>query len=84
MPDEGYVPEKDELDKDMELLEEALFNGLRRGDIFTRYSDKQVVLLLPETTEEETKGIVARVAADYEGRYNGGKVHVYYETVVLK
>lgn len=84
MPDEGYVPEKDELDKDMELLEEALFNGLRRGDIFTRYSDKQVVLLLPETTEEEAKGIVARVAADYEGRYNGGKVHVYYETVVLK
>ena len=66
MPDQGYLPDNNELQKAIEILDQAIYTTLRRGDVATRYSARQVIVILPETSEEDSKTVVGRIATEYE------------------
>jgi GGDEF domain-containing protein len=84
MPDQGYLPDNNELQKAIEILDQAIYTTLRRGDVATRYSARQVIVILPETSEEDSKTVVGRIATEYEKQQRGGNIHLYYETAELK
>ena len=84
MPDQGYLPDNNELQKAIEILDQAIYTTLRRGDVATRYSARQVIVILPETSEEDSKTVVGRIATEYEKQQRGGNILLYYETAELK
>lgn len=63
MTDGKGVPlEKGErLGKVAEKLEQAIRNSLRRGDMFTRYSDNQFLMLLLGIRQEDCAIVVERI-----------------------
>ena len=84
VPEKGYLPDNNELQKAIEVLDQAVYTTLRRGDVATRYSARQVIIILPETSEEDSKTVVTRIATEYEKLQRSGNIHLYYETAELK
>ncbi|MBR5419577.1 MAG: diguanylate cyclase [Lachnospiraceae bacterium] len=82
-PDQGYLPKKDELEKAVERLDQALYSTLRRGDVSTQYSGRQVLVILLDITEEACTTVVQRVAMNYEKMDPSGRIHLLYETIAL-
>ncbi|MBR3306168.1 MAG: diguanylate cyclase [Lachnospiraceae bacterium] len=82
-PERGYLPKKDEMDTAVERLDQALYSTLRRGDISTRYSGRQVLCILLDITAEACATVVQRVAVNYEKMDPKGRIHLLYETVEL-
>ena len=68
MTDGKGVPlEKGEhLGKVAEELEQAIRNSLRRGDMFTRYSDNQFLMLLLGIRQEDCVIVVERINGYFE------------------
>lgn len=68
MTDGKGVPlEKGErLGKVVEELEQAIRNSLRRGDMFTRYSDNQFLMLLLGIRQEDCAIVVERINGYFE------------------
>ena len=68
MTDGKGVPlEKGErLGKVAEDLEQAIRNSLRRGDMFTRYSDNQFLMLLLGIRQEDCVIVVERINGYFE------------------
>ena len=82
-PDQGYLPKKEELEKAVERLDQALYSTLRRGDVSTQYSGRQVLVILLDITAEACATVVQRVAINYEKMDPQGRIHLLYETVEL-
>ncbi len=82
-PDQGYLPKKEEMQKAVERLDQALYSTLRRGDVSTRYSGRQVLVILLDITEESCTTVVQRIAVNYEKMDPSGRIHLLYETVEL-
>ena len=66
-------------------MEEALTDTLRIGDFAARYSDRQLVVLLPTCTYESSMLVATRVLANFSTRSKGNKISikVEYEEVNL-
>lgn len=63
----GIPLEKGErLGKVAEELEQAIRNSLRRGDMFTRYSDNQFLMLLLGIRQEDCAIVVERINGYFE------------------
>ncbi|MCR5250316.1 MAG: diguanylate cyclase [Lachnospiraceae bacterium] len=82
-PDQGYLPKKDEIKKAVERLDQALYSTLRRGDVSTQYSGRQVLVILLDISAESCATVVQRVAVNYEKMDPQGRIHLLYETVEL-
>ncbi len=61
----GQMPTKRALAKGMESLRDIIQKSLRMGDIFTRYSVCQYLLMLPLTTYENARIVVERLSKSY-------------------
>lgn len=48
------------------MLEDCITNELRRGDVFARYSNTQVLLILMDATKENAGGIIQRIFTKLE------------------
>ncbi len=59
---EGDFPDLQEKDQWMETLKGLIQNSLRSGDMFTRYSRDQYLIMILDLSEEDAKGIVDRIA----------------------
>jgi GGDEF domain-containing protein len=46
-------------------LLQVLVNGLRRGDVVSRYSDAQYVLMLPGANFEDSQMVMNRITAAF-------------------
>ncbi len=62
----GSPPEAEMLNKSMALLLEAIHSGLRRGDVVSRYSLSQYILMLPTITVENGEMVLRRVSKKFE------------------
>ena len=82
-PDQGYLPKKEEIKKAVERLDQALYSTLRRGDVSTQYSGRQVLVILLDISAESCATVVQRVAVNYEKMDPQGRIHLLYETVEL-
>lgn len=71
-------PDADETELALELLEKAIFTSLRRSDVSTRYSSKQLIVILMDANAENGDIVSARIIECFNKLYTGGKVTVDY------
>lgn len=65
----GEVPQLDILNSAMDQLLEALKGSLRKGDVVSRYSGMQYVVMLPALTYEDGEKVMTRIANNFN-KYN--------------
>lgn len=75
--DDGLI-ENEELEEAMKALEEAICISLRSADISTRYSNKQMMVILLDANKENSRMVVDRILSNYHLGYKGDKVHFSY------
>ena len=61
----GSIPSLNKLDSTMKRLLEAINQSLRRGDVVSRYSGAQYVILLPSITYEDGTMVMERIIKQY-------------------
>ncbi|MGN0414729.1 MAG: diguanylate cyclase domain-containing protein [Agathobacter sp.] len=67
-----------EMEIAMDLLEKAIYLSLRRSDVSTRYSSKQIIVILMETDDENGDMVAGRILRCFHELYTGGSVKVSY------
>lgn len=63
----------------MELLEQTIRASLRIGDVASRYSQTQFIVLLPMCTYESAQKVVDRILKKFYRAAGKGSLEVYYE-----
>lgn len=58
----------------LEMLEQAVFTSMRRSDVSTRYSSKQIIVILMDTLQENGNIVTERIIECFEKLYTGKKV----------
>ncbi len=72
------IIDNEELETAMAALERAVYTSLRRSDISSRYSNKQMVVILLDTDQANSKLVVDRILENYKKEYSGSKVSFSY------
>ena len=62
----------------MDLLEVTICTYLRRSDVTTRYSDRQLVVILMDANNENSSMVAERILANFNRQYTGEEVHINY------
>lgn len=78
------VPAEDILSITMERLHKVIQKALRKGDVFTRYSQSQYILLLLDTNSENASAVAERIIATYGEVYGSLRVSVKYQLEKLQ
>lgn len=60
---DSSIPQPRVVEKAMEQLKDGIMKSLRSGDVFTRYSSTQYLIMLAETTLEHAEVIVNRISS---------------------
>lgn len=58
----------------LEMMERAIYTSLRRADISTRYSGKQIIVILMDADHENGTIVAQRIIDCFNKLYTGGKV----------
>ena len=72
----GIAAEESELA--LELLEKAIYTSLRRSDVSTRYSSRQLVVILMDVNSENGDMVAERIIDNFYKLYTRGKVRIDY------
>ena len=73
----------DEMELVLELLEKAIHVSLRRSDVSTRYSSKQLIVILMDANAENGEMVAGRILDCFNNMYTGDKVTVDYGIAYL-
>lgn len=68
----------EELQQVLDKLEEAIYVSLRRSDISTRYSSRQIIVILMDTNEANGDMVAGRILKCFNELYTGSKVSIDY------
>ena len=71
-------PDTSESELALELLEKAVYTSLRRSDVSTRYSSKQLIVILMDANAENGDLVSGRIIECFNRLYTGGRVTVDY------
>ena len=74
----GEEPDVSEVETALELLEKAIYNSLRRVDVSTKYSSKQLVVILMDANAENSEIVAQRIIGVFNKLYTGGKIRMEY------
>ena len=74
----GEEPDITETELALELLETAIYTSLRRVDVSTRYSSRQLVVILMDANAENAGKVSERIVETFEKLYTGGKIRMEY------
>lgn len=66
------------LNKGMEALGDSVCSSLRRGDVYSRYSVSQYILLLPTATYENGEVVLKRIIQNFRKSYTRKDMNVSY------
>ncbi len=72
-----------ELSVAAEMLEQAIYTSLRRVDVSTRYSSKQMIVILLDSDTENGKGVAMRIIDCFRRLYKGD-IQVTYNIVKME
>lgn len=75
--------ETSETEVAVELLEQAIFTSLRRVDVSTRYSSRQVIVILLDANSENGDMVAERVAKCFYKLYTGNNIAIEYDIVEM-
>lgn len=68
----------------LDLFEKAIFKSLRRVDVSTRYSGRQILVVLMNTDQTNCVHIAERILDAFHSMYTGPEVDIRYETERLE
>lgn len=71
-------PDAAETEAALEMLEKAIYTSLRCSDVSTRYSGKQLIVILMDTNTENGDMVAERIIDSFFRLYTGGKVRIDY------
>ena len=80
----GGEPEISEVEAALEILERAIYNSLRRVDVSTRYSSKQLVVILMNANAENSELVAKRIIEVFNKLYTSGKIRLEYGIAQMK
>lgn len=63
---DGTIPEKDEIVDNMRIMESILKRVLRMGDVVSRYSGTQFVVMLPNLRRVDSDGVIKRIRDEFK------------------
>lgn len=63
----------------LETLEKAICMSLRRSDVSTRYSSKQLIVILMDANEENGDMVAGRILKCFRELYTGGNIQIDYD-----
>lgn len=66
------------LSKAMENLGEVIRNGLRRGDVFSKCSNSQYVIMLPNANYENSEMVCQRLLTAFARKYPHSPARIHY------
>ena len=72
------VVEQEETDIALEMMELAIYKSLRRVDVSTRYSSKQIIVILMDANEDNGKLVANRIIDCFNKLYTNKKVFFEY------
>jgi len=75
----GGVPRLDELNKIMARLLSTLKDCLRKGDVVSRYSGAQFVVMLPNANYEDSIMVMERIFKTFYNQYRNGHLKLHYK-----
>lgn len=78
VPATGEEPDVTEVETALELLEKAIYTSLRRVDVSTKYSSKQLVVILMDANAENGELVAQRIVSVFDRLYTGGKIRMEY------
>ena len=67
-----------ELNEAMNVLERCIVSSLRKGDVTTRYSSSQQVVIMIDSNIENGKRIAQRIIENYSRVYDNYNVELIY------
>lgn len=76
--EEGSEAKSYFLKRAMEHLDESIAASLRRGDVYTRYSVSQYLILLPSASYEDGDMVMNRIVRNYKKSYNRKELSLIY------
>lgn len=76
--DENVVVSPEETEIALEMMEQAIYTSLRRVDVSTRYSSKQIIVILMDANEENGILIAQRIIDCFSRLYTGRKISFEY------
>ena len=81
----GDIPSLNKLDAAMKRLLDAINDSLRRGDVVSRYSRAQYVILLPDINYEDGSMVMERIIKKYYQANRRSVLHLKYklEQIIL-
>ena len=79
MPVEGTSPTEADNDIAIEKLEQAISVSLRKSDVSSRYSTRQIFLVLLNTNDDNVITVVERINSNFFSFYSGGKYTIAYD-----
>lgn len=74
----GGMPELNVLNTTMDQLLQVLINGLRRGDVLSRYSAAQFVIMLPGANFEDATMVMERVMSAFYRQHRRNFLKLVY------
>jgi len=77
------VPEVTVLNRSMDRLLSVINSSLRRGDIVSRFSATQYVLMLPTLTYENGQMVMERLMKRYRQEYRNDTVNIHWKLLPL-
>ena len=79
MPVEGTNPSEADNDIAIEKLEQAISVSLRKSDVSSRYSTRQIFLVLLNTSDDNVITVVERINSNFFSFYSDGKYTIAYD-----
>lgn len=77
------LPNQKTMNRVMDALHETIRRVLRKGDIFTRYSLNQYLIMLPTTTYETSNMVMERIKKAYRREFPNTPVLLRYSTTPI-
>lgn len=77
--DPTTVPVIGEMEAVMDLLNQAVYTSLRKVDAFTKYSSRQVIVLLLDSNTTNGDHVAQRVIGSFNESYPAGRFHLEYD-----
>jgi len=81
---DGISEEVTEIETAVDMLDQAIFTSLRRADISTRYSSKQIIVILLDVRSESCDMIANRIINCFKHLYIGERITVEYDVAQLE
>ena len=70
--------DNEEAEVALEMMEQAIYTSLRRVDVSTRYSSKQIIVILMDANKENGIMVAERIMDCFRKLYKGKKVYFEY------